>query len=99
MNRTPWAKRESDPPRLRGRANTERRLRIALRDGFLCSACHRVTGLEAGEADHVVPLHKAGADTDANLQWMCKPCHADKSLLELGKRPKKAFGIDGWPIE
>jgi 5-methylcytosine-specific restriction protein A len=94
-----WAKRKDEPERLRGHANIKRRERIALRDGYTCQACKRITDLRDGEADHIVPMSRGGKDEDANLQWLCKaPCHEIKSARERGDKPKVAVGADGWPI-
>jgi 5-methylcytosine-specific restriction protein A len=93
-----WAKRKDEPERLRGHANIKRRERIALRDGYTCQACKRITDLRDGEADHVVPLCRAGKDEDLNLQWLCKPCHEIKSAMERGVERKVGCGLDGWPV-
>jgi 5-methylcytosine-specific restriction protein A len=95
-----WAKRKDEPERLRGHANIKRRERIALRDGYTCQACKRITDLRDGEADHVVPLCRAGKDDESNLQWLCcgpGSCHEAKSARERGAKPRVAVGIDGWP--
>lgn len=70
---------------------------VKQRDRFICQKCRRVT--ENGEADHVIPLAQGGTDDLGNLQWLCKePCHKEKTLAEMGAKPKTAFGADGWPI-
>ena len=56
----------------------------------------------ATELDHVVPLHKGGADTTdpfENRQGLCEECHGWKSRRDLGWMEKPEIGIDGWPVE
>lgn len=36
------------------------------------------------EIDHVVPIHKGGADTEANVQVLCKQCHRVKTHADCG---------------
>lgn len=39
------------------------------------------------EADHIVPLHRAGDSFDpSNLQILCIPCHRDKTRQEMKER-------------
>ncbi|MBM3940447.1 MAG: HNH endonuclease [SAR202 cluster bacterium] len=53
----------------------QRRMRAILaRDLHLCRRC----GERATEVDHVVPLSQGGTDAPANLQALCRPCHASK---------------------
>lgn len=40
--------------------------------------------------DHVLPLAEGGADTAANVQGLCDPCHDLKSAAE------RARGVDRW---
>lgn len=100
-----WAKRKDEPERLRGHANIRRRERIALRDGYICQACKRITDLSEGDADHIIPLSKGGKDDESNLQWLCRtPCHEVKSKAEAADargvklRQVVAFGADGYPL-
>lgn len=68
----------------------ETRAAVALRDGFRCAKCKArtfLTGKLAGEIDHKIPrreLLKSGGDLFdmSNLQLLCQPCHARKSILE-----------------
>ncbi len=56
-----------------------RRARLAVDP--LCSAC----GAPASEVDHIVPLAAGGAELDpANLQPLCRRCHAAKTSAESG---------------
>lgn len=72
--------------RIRGWKLQQIRERIALRAEYICQKCRRVTGLKDGELDHITPLHMGGADNDENLQWLCIPCHAEKSAEEENGR-------------
>jgi 5-methylcytosine-specific restriction enzyme A len=56
--------------RIRGWELTKKRQRIALRDDYTCRECNRVTPLDRGEVDHIVPLHLGGSNSDSNLQWL-----------------------------
>ena len=54
--------------RIRGWELTKIRARIGLRDCYECQVCGRVTA--KGEVDHIVPLHRGGAESDENRQWL-----------------------------
>jgi 5-methylcytosine-specific restriction protein A len=87
--------------RLSGRRWQRIRERV-LRRAPLCYIClaaspQRVT--VALEVDHVRPLSQQGTDDDSNLAGICKPCHLDKSARERGAKPKRAFGVDGLPVD
>lgn len=72
--------------RLRGWANQRRRERI-LSARPLCVQCEREGRVaEATEVDHIVPLWKGGSESDANLQPLCRCCHAAKSATEAAER-------------
>ena len=63
------------------------RLKVFERDNWRCVRCERAGRLEA---DHVVPLHKGGAEYDmANLQSLCRQCHILKTAGE-NERPDPA---------
>ena len=66
--------------RITGRGCQTARQRVALRDSWICQICGKIA-LE-GEADHVVPLHLGGSNSDANLQWLHEDCHRLKSKSE-----------------
>jgi 5-methylcytosine-specific restriction endonuclease McrA len=70
--------------RIRGYELTRIRKRIGLRDSYECQVCGRVT--VKGEVDHIVPLHRGGAESDENRQWLCKSCHSLKSEREEKER-------------
>lgn len=62
-----------------------RELRAAFREGYpLCAACLAEGRHVAGaEVDHVVPLELGGELLDVgNLQHLCLPCHASKTLRQ-----------------
>jgi 5-methylcytosine-specific restriction protein A len=89
--------------RIRGRRAVERRRRW-LFNHPLCVECKRHGRITiAEEVDHIVPLSEGGVDDESNLQSLCAPpprgrgCHARKSALERGDRPREQTGIDGWP--
>lgn len=61
--------------RTRGRAWTNHRDRILLRDAYACQIngpnCTRI----ATEVDHIIPLAHGGTDEDTNLRSVCTNCH------------------------
>lgn len=62
------------------------RARILERDSWLCQACletDRVT--VATQVDHIIPKSQGGSDNEDNLQAICAPCHAEKTLKESGR--------------
>ena len=81
--------------RLSGRALQERNQRIKTRDSYCCRICKRAT--DSGEVDHVTALVNGGSDGDSNLQYLCKPCHEDKTRADLGQRVKTGADASGMP--
>ena len=70
------------------------------RDNGLCQPClkdDRVTPAHA--VDHIKSKAKGGTDELANLQAICRPCHLDKTMREMGRRRKQRIGTDGWAVE
>ena len=54
----------------------------------------------ADELDHIVALTNGGADESDNRQGLCKQCHADKTLIDLGRTERTQFDASGrvmWP--
>ena len=83
-----------------GTAWDKLRKTVLERDGYLCQPClKRDRPTAAKMVDHIRPKAKGGTDDLENLQSICAPCHLDKTLRENGRRRKRAFGFDGWPIE
>src|SRR5687768_16888681 len=65
--------------------------RIARKADGHCIVCTRETGPGLpGECDHIVPLILGGEHRERNLQWLCKPCHAAKSKLDVKLKSKVA---------
>ena len=80
------------PSTARRGSSTERRkirARALHRGRHRCARCGVVdkTG-KSLEVDHVLPLERGGDHSDANLQVLCKPCHAEKTSLEAVERRK-----------
>ena len=70
-----------------------------LRAAPLCVRCDKAGRVRlAQEVDHIVPLTKGGTDDLANLQGLCRECHAAKTAEDEGKRRRPQIGIDGWPV-
>lgn len=76
----------------------------------LCEECQRNGRVSRGrDVDHKVSKATARRmgwtdeqiDNIANLQFLCQPCHDEKTARETGRtyRPKVRYGEDGWPIE
>jgi 5-methylcytosine-specific restriction protein A len=76
--------------RIRGRRLQAERRRL-FRDSPLCALCEKRGIVRvAVERDHIVPLHKGGADTAENTQGLCKECHQIKTAYE--RRHETAMG-------
>ena len=80
--------------------------KVALqRDRHLCQLCLKEGRYTPGtHVDHILAKAKGGTDDLSNLQVVCPPCHALKSIHDQGKNPRlrKRRWIDpvtGWPIE
>jgi 5-methylcytosine-specific restriction enzyme A len=59
------------------------RLQILVRDNHLCQSCRRI-GLvtPASIVDHITPKAKGGTDDIANLEAICRGCHASKTAVD-----------------
>lgn len=95
-------KKKWDDKRIRGRAGLARSIRVKERAGYTCESCGMLT--TDLEADHKIPLFKGGADKESNMQALCKPCHFEKTRLEIAEalrlssnRATVCLGADGWP--
>jgi 5-methylcytosine-specific restriction protein A len=85
----------------------ERLRKIVLqRDSGLCQPCwngepRRVT--RANQVDHIIAKANGGTDDLDNLNAICSPCHALKTIHDSGKNPRlrkrRAIGLSGWPID
>jgi 5-methylcytosine-specific restriction protein A len=54
---------------------------VAARQRWECAVCHQILSATF-EVDHVVPLHKGGADEIGNCQALCTECHRQKTVRE-----------------
>ena len=61
----------------------------------MCASEGRTTAAE--EVDHIIPLHKGGADTDDNLQCLCRAHHHRKTVLERGDTYRGGCDANGVP--
>ncbi|NRA15207.1 MAG: HNH endonuclease [Oceanospirillaceae bacterium] len=65
-----------------------RRLRekIRARAKGLCEA-HKLQGiyLSGCICDHIINKAEGGDDSEPNLQWLCKPCHDEKTAKESAR--------------
>lgn len=83
MNRKSWVGKGSRHERGYGAAWVRQRELALKRDCYLCRPCSeqgRVT--PAREVDHIQPKEQGGTDELANLQSICRACHADKTSAE-----------------
>ena len=103
-----WSK-ESRQSRGYGAEWEKVRAQVIGRDMGLCQVCKRNGIIKAGrDVDHKVSKAKAAqmgwrddqVDAMANLEYLCKPCHDEKTARETGRtyRPKVQIGLDGWPV-
>lgn len=62
------------------------RVEVLKRDGWACVQCGERGQLEC---DHIKPVRDGGSEYDpANLQMLCKSCHAVKTRAEVhGNKP------------
>jgi len=67
----------------------KRRNLTKLRFKSRCAKCGALA--EDGQADHIVPRFLGGDHSMPNLQWLCSPCHDEKTREErkLAQRLKK----------
>ena len=73
---------------------------ILARDKHLCQPCLAKGLLTAAtEVDHVISKAKGGTDAMENLRSICSPCHRRKTTIDAGRRPRRAFDVNGWPIQ
>ena len=84
--RGPTPKSVTQTVRIRGSSLQKIRREKLLRNPA-CEECER-KGLvtPAVVIDHVVPLFQGGAESDANRQSLCIPCHDEKSAGEAKMR-------------
>lgn len=65
--------------------------RVAEKAERCCRKCGLATvGKLRGQADHIIPLILGGAHREANLQWLCEPCHKAKTKLDVKLKAKVA---------
>lgn len=85
--------------RMRGRKLQGRNKRLAQEQPF-CARCLKQGRYRIGtQTDHKIALVNGGTDDEDNLQRLCDPCHEDKTQEDMGRTPKKATGLDGWPVD
>lgn len=106
----PWSN-ESRQSRGYGAEWEKVRKQVIARAKGLCEKCEREGKVAMGrDVDHVVSKAKAAAlgwsqakiDHPDNLQYLCTPCHKEKTAAEQGRTlrpPKVQIGLDGWPEE
>lgn len=89
-NRKAWQRDPNKPDnRTRGRRGVELRQRRLAAEP-LCRHCRaegRVT--QATVPDHIIPLARGGSDDDDNIQCLCGPCHAIKTVADSAVQPPR----------
>lgn len=72
----------------------------AIRAGtYRCVKCYRPLDADAkpgteghGNLDHIVRVHDGGGEYDqANVQWLCEPCHLLKTAAENSTKNPRPF--------
>lgn len=61
----------------------KQRAEIALRAAGCCEKCGARLKVGEGEADHVLPVELGGESTVENGQWLCSPCHREKTTIDV----------------
>ncbi len=71
-----------------------------LRENPLCVHCLAL-GLvrSATQLDHIVPLHKGGAEEKSNRQGLCDECHALKTADDIGNVRRGGCDLSGEPLD
>jgi len=65
--------------------------RVAERAGRCCKRCGlEVKGKLRAAFDHAIPLILGGENRESNLQFLCEPCHAAKTKLDVKLKAKVA---------
>ncbi|MFE7315131.1 HNH endonuclease [Streptomyces sp. NPDC057555] len=80
-----WARR-SQSQRRADRYDGAARLRrqIQAHGNAWCAWCRNDFPADGVDIDHVRPLSMGGADTDGNVQVLCRGCHQLKTRTEFG---------------
>ncbi|MBC7599705.1 MAG: HNH endonuclease [Polaromonas sp.] len=66
---------------------------IMRRDGGICQPCLQSRTVTLAHAvDHIVPKAEGGTDDPANLQAICRPCHAAKTAEEARRGVDRGWG-------
>lgn len=87
-----YVRPETDRPSASKRGY-DRKWRV-IRAAFLKAHPQCACGEPATEVDHILALRKGGTNAWSNLQPMCKPCHARKTVEVDGAlgREEKSLG-------
>lgn len=97
--------RDKTPGRIRGRA-LQRMRSAAFQANPLChgpdSECEKLGRVRVWTTrDHREPLFKGGADTEANVQYLCIECNAAKTHRDMGTQGEffdAAYPSDLFPV-
>lgn len=67
------------------RLEFSRKVRRAIIDraGDKCERCKANLKPGEGDADHILPAELGGQAIAANGQWLCKPCHKEKTARDV----------------
>ena len=58
----------------------------------LCIKCKESGFIRFGdELDHIKPISEGGTNNFANLQWLCRSCHHEKTIKEAEERGRGWF--------
>ncbi|MEM0129706.1 MAG: HNH endonuclease [Thermoplasmata archaeon] len=72
------------------------RVYVKRRDRYVCRACRRRCRSRELEVDHIVEIARGGAALEyANLQTLCRACHAAKTRAYLTGRSARPPDGDG----
>lgn len=87
------------PDRIRGRRLQQIRKHHFMEHPWCAMCLSEGKKRIAVELDHIVALCNGGQDADDNRQGLCKRHHDEKTAKDLGHKPRRVIGVDGYPVD